>query len=207
MKLRLILVLMIFLSACTTPTPAALPAATPTIKPAAAPTAVVLPTQPETACTGIFEAVHQSDAAGLKACLLKGEDANTKDKDGLSLLNYAAYYGNMDVVTLLLDAGAEVNYQDPWGMSSLHASLKEGHNEVSRLLINRGADVNAKTTAGTYPGFAPLHVAAYFGKTDLDTIRLLLEKGADVTVKNAAGKTPLQIAEEKGLDEVAALLK
>jgi len=26
-------------------------------------------------------------------------------------------------------------------------------------------------------------------------------------LKNAAGKTPLQIAEEKGLDEVAALLK
>jgi ankyrin repeat protein len=158
------------------------------------------------ACASLLAAVKNQDAALTHSCLQQGQDANQTDKDGLSPLNYAAALGNADIVAELLAAGSDVNYQDPWGMTSLHAALKEGHEEVALLLLEHGADVNLQTTAGFYTGFTPLHTAVYFGKVGPDTIEQLLKKGADVNATDQAGQTPRQMASQKKLAAIEALL-
>jgi len=203
--------LVTLLVGCASPSPSPAPtepdAATPTPSPA--------PTEPDTAtltpspmpeCASLLAAVQAQDIALTRSCLQQGEDANQTDSGGLSVLNYAAALGNVEIVTALLEAGSEVNFQDPWGMASLHAALKEGHDAVTLLLLEHGADVNLQTTSGYYVGFTPLHTAIYFGKAGLATIEQLLQKGADVNATNQARQTPLQMASEKGLTEVEALL-
>jgi ankyrin repeat protein len=67
-------------------------------------------------------------------------------------------------------------------------------------LRRKGADVNEGDGTMT-----PLHAAALFNKPDM--AEWLLKYGARRDVKNFDGKTPLQIAEEKGHEAVAELLR
>ena len=157
-------------------------------------------------CPSLITAIKNQDVAQTRSCLKEGEDPNLADSEGLSPLNYAASFGNIEIVEALLEAGSDVNYQDPWGMTSLHAALKEGHDEVAVLLMEYGADVNLQTTAGYYIGFSPLHTAIFFNKVDIATIEKLLEQGADLTAVDQTGQTPQQMASQKGLTEIEALV-
>lgn len=157
-------------------------------------------------CSSLIAAIKNQDVAQTRSCVQQGEDTNQLDSEGLSPLNYAATFGNVEIVEALLAAGAEVNYQDPWGMTSLHAALKEGHDEVALLLLEHGADPNLQTTAGYYIGFSPLHTAIFFNKVNIATVAKLLDQGADVNAVDQSGQTPRQMANQKELTEIETLL-
>ena len=55
----------------------------------------------------------------------------------------------------------------------------------------------------------PLHCAIYGGKNNMNVIRLLVEKGAweSIDIENKSKKTPLQMANEEGLTEIAQFLR
>ncbi len=57
---------------------------------------------------------------------------------------------------------------------------------AAKALIEAGADL--KTT--NKEGSTPLHIAAFFCRTDI--VKALLDKGADKTAKNNFGSTPIQ---------------
>ena len=73
---------------------------------------------------------------------------------------------------------------------------------IVRLLISRGAPVDGR---GSPNGHTPLHEAAFNG--DVSLVRLLLESGADRGLRTGDGQTALEIANLKGRDEVARLLR
>lgn len=54
-------------------------------------------------------------------------------------------------------------------------------------------------------GWSALHVAAAYGKASV--VGLLLANGADINALDARGKTPLQLADENGAEDVARLLR
>ena len=128
----------------------------------------------------------------------KGADitryANNEDGEGEPALYFAAHDGYVDIVKVLLDAGAEPDSCGDHGVTPLHTAAMQRHIEVVQLLLNRGADVNlASTNPG---GFTPLHGAAIGGHKDI--IKLLLKSGADHRMTTDSGHTPLMIAEHEG---------
>lgn len=54
-------------------------------------------------------------------------------------------------------------------------------------------------------GWSALHVAAAYGKASV--VELLLANGAEINALDARGKTPLQLADENGAEDVARLLR
>ena len=106
---------------------------------------------------------------------------------------FASYFGNVEIVRLLLEHGAdpEANTEGNYGAKPLHSLLcgkfksQEDGVRVAELLLNRGADVNTRRD----DHWTPLHLASLWGK--LDIVQLLIRYGAEVNAVDDFGKTPL----------------
>lgn len=66
-------------------------------------------------------------------------------------LHVAALRGHVDVVGVLLEAGARLEAQTNWGETPLHVAAMKGHRDAVATLIAAGADVNAKDEGGHTP--------------------------------------------------------
>ncbi|VDI52632.1 ankyrin repeat domain-containing protein 46-like [Mytilus galloprovincialis] len=75
-------------------------------------------------------------------------DLNKRDKQGRTLLHYAACRGQYEIVELLLEQGAKAHLKDKNGNTPLHWC---GHAEVIDLLINQGAKVDDRNCIGATP--------------------------------------------------------
>lgn len=107
----------------------------------------------------------------------------------ISPLMSAVMNKHIEIVDILLDAGADPNFVDTSvNQSSLHVAASRNYPGIMTRLINNGADVN-KTDKN---GLTPLHLASVYGK--IEAAKLLLYHGADVTKTSIKGNTPLKIA-------------
>jgi ankyrin repeat protein len=131
-----------------------------------------------------------------------------QDDDHNTSLTWAAYYGHVNSLRLLLEHGADVHSRDKDGRTPLHdlvwggESFKGDRPDIARLLLKHGANVNARDNKYR----TALHVAVSERPDLLDIIRILLEYGADVDAKDEDGCTPLQVSLERGGEEVTQLL-
>lgn len=103
---------------------------------------------------------------------------NSKNYDGSSPLYSAAWFGDIDMLKLLLKAGANVNVQ------------------VSK---------NTKTPdMNRVRGSTPLHIASCKGL--VETVKYLIEQGADINIRDSKGVLPIEIAVIERRPNVVKLL-
>jgi hypothetical protein len=122
-------------------------------------------------------------------------------------LVHAAEEEHVDVIKVLLRAGANVNQQDEWGVTALYAASRNGHIDTVRTLIHAKARTDLMTSCSHWQDYpTPLHVAASRGHSSI--VQMLIEAGADVDGGPSCEYTPLQIATaENGNKETIALLR
>jgi hypothetical protein len=122
---------------------------------------------------------------------------------GTTPLHSAAYYGDLEMVQVLLEYGVDINTKNSFDLTPLDfASYGGRHNEyrVARLLIEHGADPNTRDVEGS----TPLHRASGHGRIEI--VRLLTEHGANVEAKDDKGRTPLDVVSGKEREEIIKLL-
>ncbi len=120
--------------------------------------------------------------------LREGVSASQKDENGNTPLHLAALRGNVEMMKILLAAGADPNATNTIGnVPLLNAVSNQQSEEVVSLLLKHGAKV-PKTYAFT-GGNTLLHFAARYGNST--TCELLLDAGADIHAKNIQGETAL----------------
>jgi Ankyrin repeats (many copies) len=142
-----------------------------------------------------------------------GADADVRGKRGNTPLNSAAWYGDLEMVRVLLNYNADVNTRSNDDWTPVH-SVSEGYqgavipnvyqslDDVARLLLEHGADVDPQIS--NVSGGTPLHVAIQLNNAEV--VRVLLEHGANVGAEDRNGKTPYQIASAEGHHDIMKLL-
>ena len=156
------------------------------------------------AALSLFDASAVGDLEAARS-LLRGslQILNDFSADGWSPLHLAVFFGQRAVAEHLLAQGADVHAVSRNGMAvtPLQSALAGRHEDCAILLIEHGADVDGRP-AGGWP---PLLYCAASGL--VRTARLLLERGADPNAPGPEGQTALAMAEQKGREDVAALLR
>ena len=113
----------------------------------------------------------------------------------LALLKASAS-GDLAALQSAHAAGADINAVGVNGGLVMHFAAKGGHVPVVRYLLGECVPVDV-LTAPSAGGFAPLWIAAQFGKAEV--IAVLVEAGAQVNCQPATdGCTALWIASGKG---------
>jgi ankyrin repeat protein len=146
----------------------------------------------------LIQLIRHNDLAALRATITSA-NVNAHDGRDTTLLMYAAGYGSLDAMKLLLASGADVNAKTQFDATALIYGA--GNVEKARLLVEKGADVNAKTRSGT----TPLMIAAAC-EGCAPTVKLLLSKGADAKATNSMGGDALIGAAIDGSAESVQLL-
>ena len=112
----------------------------------------------------------------------------------------AAALGYLEVVRMLLEAGADMNAENQDRSTALMFAAHNGHLEVVQVLLEAGADKNAAKQDGA----TALMLAAEDGH--LEVVQLLLEAGADKNAATQDGTTALMLAARDGHFEVVRML-
>jgi ankyrin repeat protein len=55
---------------------------------------------------------------------------------------YAAYYGELDAVLYLIEAGSDLELRDDAGRTSYEWAVQQGHDDVAEALAAAGADTD-----------------------------------------------------------------
>ncbi|KXJ90259.1 ankyrin repeat-containing domain protein, partial [Microdochium bolleyi] len=91
-------------------------------------------------------------------------DPNATGPEYGNALTAAAYDANMEILQLLLAAGADVNSPNGW---ALQIAAAEGHYGVVEELLKHNADVNACTTNENFPAGTALQGACEASRTEI----------------------------------------
>ena len=115
-------------------------------------------------------------------------------------LQNAAYKGDIQTITKLINDGANINENSAAG-PALHYACMTCQLEVVNLLLGRGANVNATGLDNN----TAMHQAAYAGCNDV--IKLLIDKGAIIDFVNSSGYSSLSLAAYRGNASVKYLIE
>ena len=101
----------------------------------------------------LFEAVKAGDAIAVQKLLAAGAEVNALDEAGWTPLARAVYspemeHGFLDVVRLLVNAGANLEATIGFGVRPLMLAAGYGEASIVEFLIQSGADVLAKNEGG-----------------------------------------------------------
>ena len=151
----------------------------------------------------LIDEVKNNNLDEVRKLIAKGADVNEKAPDGLTPLLLAARSGYLEIVKVLLEAGASVHIVD-WAMKStpLHKSAYMGHADIIPLLISKGIDINAQ---GPYNGYTALHDATWHAH--IEAVKTLIDAGARLDLKGHDGKTPLDLAKRFGYTNIGNLIE
>jgi ankyrin repeat protein len=103
----------------------------------------------------LLVAIRRESAAMVEALLKRGANPNVRDVDTDWTALLLAACGRVDIVKLLLAAGADVNATCRMdnnllrGMTPLMFAALDGDEELAQVLIEKGADVSAKAPNGS----------------------------------------------------------
>ncbi|XP_068150473.1 DNA-binding protein RFXANK [Drosophila tropicalis] len=137
----------------------------------------------------------------VKTELGRRQNIDFKDAHDFTSLHWAASYGQLNSVQLLVSAGANVNSLAPDLVSPLLLAAAGGHNEIVRFLLERGAHSNHMDIVGNT---ALMYAAA---GNHPHTCNELLARDLDFSATNENGETAYALAVEHGAHLAQALLE
>jgi ankyrin repeat protein len=182
----------------------------------------------------LVNAVERQDWAAARRFIDQRVDVNARQADGTTAVAWAAHWGHLETVDLLIGHGADVNIANDLGVTPLALAAKNRSVPMVEKLLAANADPQRPSSTGE----TPLMIAAHTGSVAIvralvargappdaaetatrqtplmfaiaeghaPVVKALLEGGADPRAKSAGGFTPLLFAARHGDAASASLL-
>jgi ankyrin repeat protein len=144
-----------------------------------------------------------------------------KGSGGSTLLHLVCNFGLTEVVESLIAANANKNARDENGWTPLHSACANDQDKIAGLLLDANVDKDAKDKNGLSPLFIALYkaikvkdyidrdpegFASFIKVRNKNIIDLLIEHKVDIDSRNKYGFTPLHIACNYDMVEIAKSL-
>ncbi len=140
----------------------------------------------------LIKAAGEGNTEQVKALIEEGYNVNTEDRNGNTLVHWAAYTDNVDLLKFLKEKGADLKTVNHFGEQAIHAAAKANKVQAAAYLKEQGADVNVQDKSRE----RPIHEAAMKGHVEM--IQWLCENGAEVNVKDSERRMPVHLVAENG---------
>lgn len=114
-----------------------------------------------------------------------------KDSMNMTLVMYAARYGQLKSLKLLKDKGASMEYKCLYGRTPLHYAALYDHLDIAQFLIENYPHMKESMALNDYKS-TPLHLAAK--KDSLRVLKLLLDSGVQKDKCDSYRSTALDIS-------------
>lgn len=152
-------------------------------------------------------AAFASNDAALEVLAASGADLNALDNQVYDVLTIAAVANDPDMVSLALRLGNRPDLiTSVYDGTALIAAAHLGHQDVVRRLIAGGAPLDHVNNLG-WTALIEAVILGDGGPDHIETVRALVKAGADRSIADRDGVTPLQHAEARGYDRIAAILR
>jgi len=152
----------------------------------------------------VLTAANSGDAASMRRLLDRDPSLSQKGYFYTPPIHFAVREGHVEIVQMLLAAGADAEWNGHHGTSLINMANERGHHAVAAVL-EKARDVRGRTPPLQTREDHPIHAAAQAG--DVHRVRELLD--ADPTLINdgdRAGGTPLHRAAAGSSSGVVELL-
>lgn len=149
----------------------------------------------------IVDAAMSGDIKAVRALLRQHVAVNDTQPDGMTALHWAVQHKDLEMTSLLLDAGADHALANRTGARPLYLAAVNGDAAIIARLLDAGEDANAVLTG---EGETVLMLTAYTGNPA--AVKVLLDRGADVNTQQFRGQTALMWAAAEGHAEVVKSL-
>ncbi|XP_071338846.1 ankyrin repeat and death domain-containing protein 1A isoform X2 [Trachinotus anak] len=155
--------------------------------------------------TALHYAVAGKNKEAVQLLLQRRVKVDQKDKYGVAPIHLAAWFGSLEILKLLVQAGAEHKVENEEGLNIMHCAAINNHTDIVEYIIN---DLQMKELdKDDQSGQRAFTLAAKHGCVEM--LEMLMEPYKMATMKpNQRGDTPLHLAARNGhLDAVQLLLQ
>jgi len=127
--------------------------------------------------TPLSHACEMGHIKVVKGLIAAGASVNdAQDRDGLSLLHWAAIGGHADVCQFLISAGIDIDGQDLAGRTALHYAAYGGYVNSMLVLLENKCSIDSQDGEGV----TSLHWAC--SKGHMDAVKLLIQYNASINM-------------------------
>jgi uncharacterized protein len=145
------------------------------------------------------------DAA--RALIRLGARVNARDRERYDILTVAAVADDLDMVTLLLAAGADPRaIAGPYDSTALIAAAHRGHVRIVAALIAARAPLDHINNLG-FSALAQAIVLGNGSPNHVATVAALVRAGADINLTDRQGATALDHARQRRYGEMVRILE
>ena len=135
-----------------------------------------------------------------------GADINKQDQPCFNPFLLCCLNDDLTLLRLVLPAKPNLDLLTRFGGVGITPASEKGHVDIVRELLEK-TDINVNHT--NFVGWTPLLEAIVLndgGEKQQQIVKLLLDHGANPHMTDKYGKKPLELAREKGYNEIAELL-
>lgn len=155
----------------------------------------------------LINAIRKQDIQAIKNAIQNGANVNHKlsyfyvpSAEYQVPMYEAAKSNNIEIMSLLKDAGADINLQDASKKFPLYIAIDAGADDVARWLIDEGANIHLKD----HRDHTVMYVAVERG--NIDMCKFLIDKGASIDLKDGFDRTLIHVAADKGSIDMCKFL-